>query len=344
MFVIQLVENENPNYFVADSQAQSGRLAHRTRVDGNARHPVSNKQITAAKTFAAKNRIKKEIFQKNSYTEEAVVKDGSWNIYTGNPGYYSTAGDTVYFGTVTSLPDSAFLKAQSTIVPISVKPYGIVGKERVVPGQDWVLGLILILWTMFASVRVEFPEYLGQIFSSLVNINAATRLFHQRGYKMMYGTVRLDLIFYLVLPLSVFQIARFFKVDAAGFPPIVLFIGLLLVINAYFLIKILIHRLVGSIAMLKDQTDELIFNIRLYYRVLGFVLLPIVTVHAILAETNFITIWVMAALIVVMYVATVIRSIYLGYQKDISIFYLILYLCTLEILPLLLIFKLIIAS
>jgi len=73
-------------------------------------------------------------------------------------------------------------------------------------------------------------------------------------------------------------------------------------------------------------------------------LLPVVTVHAILAETNFITIWIMAFLIVLMNVATVIRSIYLGYQKDISIFYLILYLCTLEILPLLLIFKLIIAT
>jgi hypothetical protein len=69
-------------------------------------------------------------------------------------------------------------------------------------------------------------------------------------------------------------------------------------------------------------------------------LLPIVTIHTIIPETNIITIWVMAALIVIMYVSTAIRSIYLGNRKDISIFYLILYLCTLEILPLLLIFKL----
>ena len=229
------------------------------------------------------------------------------------------------------------------MVPVSVKPYGIVGKERTVPGQDWILGLVLILWMIFASVRVEFPEYLGQIFSGLVNLNAATRLFRQRGYKMMYGTVRLDLIFYLVVPLSLFQIARFFKVDASGFPLIVLFIGLLVVINTYFFIKTFIHRLIGSITMLKEQTDELIFNIRLYYKVLGFLLLPLVTVHAILEETNFITIWIMALLIVLVHIATVIRSIYLGYQKDISIFYLILYLCTLEILPLLLIFKLILS-
>jgi hypothetical protein len=100
----------------------------------------------------------------------------------------------------------------------------------------------------------------------------------------------------------------------------------------------------GSIIMLKEQTEETVFNTRLYYKALGLVLLPIVTIHAIIAETNFITIWVMAALIVIMYVATVIRTIYLGNRKDISFFYLILYLCTLEILPLLLVFKLISAQ
>ena len=338
------VENENPDIFVADLQAQGGRLSQQGRAGSHVSHLGSKSQKSTNKTVYTRNRLKKEVVQKKAYTEEVDVKDGSWNIYTGNPGYYTTSGDTVYFGTAKSLSDSAFLKARRTVVPVSVKPYGIIGKERVSPGQDWVLGLILILWAVFASVRIEFPEYMGQIFSSLVNLNASSRLFRQRGYKMMYGTVRLDLIFYLIVPLSVFQIARFFRVDISGFPPIVLFIGLLLVINTYFFIKIFIHRLVGSIAMLKDQTDELLFNIQLYYKVLGIVLLPVVTVHAILAETNFITIWIIAVLLLLIYFATVVRSIYLGYQKDISIFYLILYLCTLEILPLLLIFKLILAT
>ena len=92
--------------------------------------------------------------------------------------------------------------------------------------------------------------------------------------------------------------------------------------------------------MLKDQTEESVFNIKLYYKALGICLLPIVTVHAVIAETNMITVWLMAGLIVIMYISTAIRSIYLGSRKDISVFYLILYLCTLEILPLLLIFKL----
>ncbi len=343
MFVTVPAENEISTNFVTDLQAQSSLSSQQNRVYNKISSNVKSTQKTLSGSASAKNKIKKGVFQKNSYSEEPLTKEGL-NIYTGNPGYYTTAGDTVYFGTVTTIPDSVFLQSLRTVVPVSVKPYGIVGKERIASGQDWVLGLILILWMIFASVRVEFSEYLGQIFSSLVNLNAAIRLFRQRGYKMMFGTARLDWIFFLVLPLSVFQIAQFFKVDLSGYPSIILFIGLLLILNFYFFIKILIHKLVGSITMLKDQTEELIFNIRLYYRALGCILLPIVTIHAILPVTNFITIWVMAFLIVLMYFATVLRSIYMGYQKDISIFYLILYLCIIEILPLLLIFKLVIAS
>ncbi len=344
MFVFPLVEREISDVIVADMSAANGQRTQQILGGTRIKKGVTDTKKKVGRTANTKYNPKKEVVLKKTYSEEAIVKDQSWNIYTGNPGYYTTKGDTVYFGTAKTLSDSAFLKAQRNIVPVTIKPYGFVGKPVVVHNQDWSLGVILILWMIFASVRVGFPQYLGQIFVSVVNFGAATRLFRQRGYKTIFGAIRLDFIFHLILPLAAFQIARYYKMDVGGYPAIILFLGLLLIINGYFFIKILLYRLVGSIAMLKEQTEESVFNIRLYYKVLGLVLLPIVTIHEILTVTNFITVWVMAGLFVIMYITTVIRSFYLGYQKDISIFYLILYLCTLEILPLLLIFKLISVS
>ncbi len=346
MFVFNLVEKEISEALVADAIVQTGqqtvsKSAPQKQTGMNAKSvvPISTNAITKGKPV--NNQFKNAVFQKNSYTEEPVVKDASWNIYTGNPGLYITAGDNVNFGDVTYLSDSAFLEARHTIVPKTIKPYGFVGKELIVPNQDWVLGIILIFWAIFASVRVGFHKYLGQLFAGLVNFSAASRLFQQRGYKTMYGAVRLDFIFHLILPLSVYQIATFFKIDIPGYPSILFLLALLLVINGYLFTKIWLYQLAGSIVMLKEQTDESVFNIRLYYKALGLILLPIVTIHAIITQINFITIWIMAGLIVIMYIANVIRTIYLGIRKDISIFYLILYLCTLEILPLLLVYKLI---
>ncbi len=300
-------------------------------------------QQVTAKASLSKSKVKKEIVKKKSYSEESTVSDGLLNIYTGNPGFDYSPGFKDNFGNVYPVPDSIFLKQQFTVAVKEVKPYGFIGKERIVSNnEEWGLALILILWIIFASVRVSFPKYLGQIFVSLINFNAASRLFRQTGYRTIYGAVRLDTIFHLILPLSVFQIAQYYKVGISGYPTILLFIGLLIILNGYLFIKFFIYRIVGSITMLKEQTEELIFNNRLYFRALGFILMPMVTVHAILEQTNFITVWIMAILIVIMYIAAVFRSFYLGYYKDISIFYLILYLCTIEILPLLLIFKLII--
>jgi hypothetical protein len=346
MFVLNLVEKEISEALVAKTTVKTGQQPvkkaapqKQTGVKAKSVVPSTTKTITNGKPVS--NQFKTEFSKKSLYTEEPVVKDASLNIYTGNPGLYITAGDTVNFGNVTALPDSVFLQARNAVVPKSTKPYGFVGKELIVPNQDWVLGIILIFWAIFGSVRVGFLKYLGQLFVSLVNFSAATRLFQQRGYKTMYGAVRLDFIFHLILPLSVYQIATFYKMDIPGYPSILFFLALLLVINGYLFTKILLYQLAGSIVMLKEQTEESVFNIRLYYKALGLILLPIVTIHAVLTETNFITIWVMAGLIVIMYVANVVRTIYLGIRKDVSIFYLILYLCTLEILPLLLVFKLI---
>lgn len=345
MFVFPLVEKEFSNVIVADVTLQAGAQTVRNTTQQNqtvveGKSPVNRALIKVVNGKQTNNQYKKELFPKNTYVEEPLVKDKSWNIYTGNPGFYVTKGDTVNFGTVSSLPDSVFLQARHTVVPKTEKPYGIVGKELVVPNQDWILGLILVLWIIFASVRVGFLKYLGQLFVSLVSFSAATRLYQERGYKTMYGALRLDLIFHLVLPLSAFQIARYYNIDIPGYPAILFFLALLFIINAYLFIKILLFQLGGSIVMLKTQTEESVFNIRLYYKALGLFLLPLVTVHGLNDDTNFITIWVMAGLILIMYVSALIRSIYVGIRKDVSIFYLILYLCTLEILPLLLIFKL----
>jgi len=346
MFVFDLVEKEISEAFVVNATVQTGqqivqKVAPQKQIGVNTKSGATNSAKTIIKGKPFNNQPKKEFFQKKLYTEEPVVKDATFNIFTGNPGLYITAGDTVNFGNVTTLSDSSFLQARHTVVPKSTKLYGFVGKELVVPNQDWVLGIILIFWVIFASVRVGFLKYLGQLFVSLINFSAATRLFQQRGYKTMYGSVRLDIIFHLILPLSVYQIATFYKMDIPGYPAILFYLALLLVINGYLFTKIFLYQLAGAIVMLKEQTEESVFNIRLYYKALGLILLPIVTVHAVIAQTNFVTIWVMAGLIVIMYVANVIRTIYLGIRKDISIFYLILYLCTLEILPLLLVFKLI---
>ncbi len=281
---------------------------------------------------------KKKALRTKILKTQTVEKDTLWNIYTGNPGLYSTEGDTVAFGNVQYLPDSLFLKnLQVTEKPNRI--YGFEGKVLNYQSQEWILGIILLLWIIFASIRSMFNTYIGKVFKAVVNVSTAAHLYSERGYKSFYGAVRLDIIFYLILPLSIFQILHYYKVDLYGYPDVFFYVILLIGINLYFLLKNFFYRLIGSILMIREKIDESIFHTRIYYKVLGIILLPVVTIHIAMDKFADISVMLMAGLILLFYLASVFRSIYIGFNKGISIFYLILYLCMLEVFPLILIFK-----
>jgi hypothetical protein len=285
-----------------------------------------------------KQAIKKAI-PKKEFQPLQAPNDSLWNIYTGNPGIYRTEGDTVSFGNVSYLPDSLFLDKRETVIEKSDKPYGIEGKIISAQNQEWFLGILLIGWVIFASIRVGFNNYLRQLINGLVIVGAGNRLFRERSYKTLYGAVRLDLIFHLLLPLSVFQILNFYHINLPGYPDFIFYLILLIAINGYLFLKFFLYNVIGSVIMLKDQIDEPIYHMRMYYRGLGVFLLPVATIYATQDKIAGITALIMALIIGLFYVASIIRSIYIAIRKGISIFYLILYLCMLEIFPLILILK-----
>lgn len=282
----------------------------------------------------------KKALQKKAIVSQAVTKDTLWNIYTGNPGLYSTEGDTINFGNAQYLADSLFLrKNQIAVVEKSNKPYGIVGKIIHPINQEWLLGIILIIWIIFASVRTGFSTYIRQLMGALVNGGISNRLYHEHGYKTLYGSVRLDIIFHMILPLSVYQILHYNGVNLPGYHDILFYLALFIAINGYFFIKFFLYRSIGAILMLSDKIHESLFYMRLYYKALGIVLLPVVTLFAVQDKIAEILVWIMAGMIGLFYLASLFRSIYIGKTRGISIFYLILYFCMLEIFPLILIVK-----
>ena len=266
-------------------------------------------------------------------------RDQNVNIYTGNPGYYQSDGDTLNFWSFTPVPvDSLSLKVPVTLQP--GKPYGFEGKPMKMVTQDWTFFLIIIGWMVFASLRFGFTKYMVQVFQSIFNYSISARLFREQGYSNNFGLFRLNLIFYLFVPFSIFLIARDNGVSMTGFGGMELYVIVLAVANGYFMLKILLYKILGSIFSKRETTGELVFNMMLYHNVLGLILLPIATIHSMVPALAPVSLFVVPGLIVLFYLMSVIRSIFFAFREGVSIFYLILYLCALEILPILLVAKL----
>ena len=302
--------------------------------------PSNKKAILSAKTEKKTGAAFRKVDTKSSEIQvTAEERELSMNIFSGNPGMYQTEGDTLNFWSLSPLPIDT-LSHKIAIVEQPGKPYGFVGKPMKAMGQDWTFFLILIGWTIFASLRFGFSKYIVQVFQSIFNFTIASRLYREQGYNNNFGPFRLNLIFYLFLPFPIYLIAKDNGVSLMGYSGIELFGMVLVVVNAYFLLKIFLYKILGSVFSQKEITGELVFNMMLYHNVLGMIMLPIATIHSMVPALGFLAIFIVPGFVLVFYLLSIVRSIYYSIRTGISIFYLILYLCALEILPILLVVKL----
>lgn len=206
---------------------------------------------------------------------------------------------------------------------------------------DWTLGVLIIALALFASVRLFFGKYLVQLFLSAVNYTTASRLFRERSVSLTHASFRLDLIFVLTFSLFLFQIfgkGIDFKVDSSFLKYLMVFGGTVL----FILGKQFIYSVQGRLNESNTETREILFNMNLYNRILGLGLIPVTLILAFSRLTDpQIVVALGLGMVLICYVLLVFRGLKILVRKDIPLFYLILYLCTLEILPLFYIYKLV---
>ncbi|MBW6533390.1 MAG: DUF4271 domain-containing protein [Mariniphaga sp.] len=207
---------------------------------------------------------------------------------------------------------------------------------------DWLTFLLLAALAIFASVRTTWNKYVLHLFQSVVNNTTSARLFQEKNTSDIQGAFLLDILFYLVFAVFSFQLLNFFQVDLS-FGNSRLFLSSMGLIVAYFLIKKLIYRFFGFLIEKTGETKEYLFNMNNFARVAGIILFPVVTVIAFYPFSNIkIPVFFGLFLVGAIYFLLISRGFVILMNKQFSIFYLFLYFCTLEFLPLVLLFKILV--
>ena len=117
-------------------------------------------------------------------------------------------------------------------------------------------------------------------------------------------------------------------------------LGLLsVVILLYYLLRIVISRILGVLFLSYDATKKYLINSYLLDINLGLVLLPVVLISTFHPYT--IVFYIGLFIIILGYVYKIMRSVLLGLtHTNFSMLYIFLYLCTVEIIPVILFIKL----
>jgi len=219
-------------------------------------------------------------------------------------------------------------------------------KEAVLPihkvnsfNTDWLTILMFVALALLASVRFTFANYISSLFQSVVNYSTSSRMFRERNYSILSGAFRLDVLYYIIFSVFILQILDFFSVGPQR-PGILQYGKIIGLVILYFILKKFIYKLLGIIFKGIPETSEFIFNIDNFNRVTGIILIPIVALLAFYPyEYMFVIVIAGITAVFGLYLFLLGRGVSILLRKQFSILYLFLYLCTLEFLPLLLIFK-----
>ncbi|HSO85840.1 MAG TPA: DUF4271 domain-containing protein [Draconibacterium sp.] len=238
--------------------------------------------------------------------------------------------------------DSRYPPDTSYVEHILWKGLKMTPREITYPEGDWLTGILFFAFVLLASVSAGYSKYISTLFQSLINYPTAFRMFREKNYSILHGAFRLEVLYYIIFSIFIFQVIVLVSSGNALFNWII-YAETFGAVVVYFLGKKLAYQALGSIFIGASDTREFLFNMDNFNRGAGIILFPIVALIAYYPSENpMIAVFLGVFTTAVFYVMLLKRGISILLKKQFPIFYLFLYLCTLEFLPLLLIYKIVV--
>jgi hypothetical protein len=205
---------------------------------------------------------------------------------------------------------------------------------RVVPETDWAIGIICLVLILYIISRILFPRYHVRIARAFFNRYEATKLIEEKNVLFNRGGFLLNFVPLFCIAMLVYQQIGFVKPELLLVNPFQKYLGFLVAVSAFFGGRILSVYLFGY--SFEKNDIALRFNQvwLLQFENLGtFILLPALLLPFTVGIVKVITLIVLWVFLICWILFTITRELELLKSYRISLFYMFLYLCTLEILP-----------
>lgn len=205
--------------------------------------------------------------------------------------------------------------------------------------NNFIIAVLLFCFILLAWLKYSFSKYLQQISHSIINYSESVKLHHDHNALVDRVYFVLNLIFVFTGGLFIYNFLLYINTDITGSP----YMNYLL--SCAFIIVILFYRIImakvgGFILKQKNIFEEFNHSNLLFYKATGIVLLPL-TALLFFTKTEFHTflLFVNLSIFLLFFIVSIFRASRIMLQKGVLLFYWILYLCTIEIIPLLLLLK-----
>lgn len=197
---------------------------------------------------------------------------------------------------------------------------------------------LIINLIILAYVKYNYSDYLKLVLLSTFNYQSSVLLWKENKNNKARSFYFLLIIFFISISLFVFAIFQsFFQEFTEKYIlfiiPITLFtIGVLINLNK------IANYFSGKIFIQEELSSEYNSNINIFNQSVGLILFPITILIYFTKATDFF-VYTGIVMFFLIYFLKIIRLFKININKQLNILYMFLYLCTLEIIPLIYLYK-----
>lgn len=207
--------------------------------------------------------------------------------------------------------------------------------------QTYWPGIVLFfIFSIYVLIRISEPKKIIKVFTSVFSLQEAKQLFREEFKLTKRVSILLGISFILIMAFLVQFINEYFGLILNEYSQLKQFLFFIAVISLMYLIKFLANYALAIITSNEELGKEYLFNVYVFSQTIGIILFPMVIC---LQFTKYPVEWFLYPTIIIcggFYALRMFRGFVISSsEQNIGILYIFLYLCALEILPLLVLVK-----
>ena len=247
--------------------------------------------------------------------------------------------DTVKFVNAPAPGNQVNLFKSHELIPVHDSP-----QVHKVSNPDWLFLILILVLGVLTYLRVFYRKNFFQIIAACFNNNLTNQIVRDENLLMQRASVMLNITFSIVSASFIYLLSIHYdwSLDGMG-TGFIRFVFLAVIVSATYTLKFLVLRLCAFLFNLGREMATYTFNIFIINNLLGLTLIPFLALLLFGNLVNDAALYVIAlGLAGVAYLYRIGRGVLVAVSyPGFSPFYLFLYLCALEIAPLLVLVKLV---
>lgn len=213
-------------------------------------------------------------------------------------------------------------------------------KERVSRKSDHLFYIVLFAGLLLGILKISFPSYFNNLFRVFFNTSLRQKQLTDQLLQSLWPSLLFNVFFFISGGIYIYLVMGYYgKLDAtADFGLLLLFTGILFLV---YLIKFFWLKFIGWVSGMPEDFNNNVFIVYLVNKILGIMFLPFLPVIA-FADKAVTSVAVLVSFILVgfMLVVRFLRSYSLAAARlRIPALHFFIYVISMEVLPLLILFK-----